>query len=110
MSDLSIFGGASRPADAGSLATKEFRRDGVTVWVGIGHPVQFPQHAGWRCRVRVERGTRLEQSQVVALSEREVLRMAMDLITSRLGVTESQFLDGAAIDGPASAELFALAR
>ncbi|WP_051027142.1 hypothetical protein [Nocardia higoensis] len=110
MSDLSIFGGAPRPADAGSLATKQFQDQGDTVWVGIGHPVQFPQRAGWRCRVRVERGTRLEQSQVVASSEGEVLRMALELVTTRLGLTESQFLDGAAIDAATSAELFALAR
>ncbi|HLS75699.1 MAG TPA: hypothetical protein VK083_02765 [Nocardia sp.] len=110
MSDQSIFAGAPRPADAGSLAAKQFENRGDTVWVGIGRPVPFPRRAGWCCRVRVERDTRLEQSQVVAASKREVLRLALELVTGRLGVTESQFLDGAAVDADASAELFALAR
>ncbi|MFF0527134.1 hypothetical protein ACFYT3_01975 [Nocardia amikacinitolerans] len=82
---------------ADDLATKEFDRDGVRVSVVIGRPVQFPGRAGWRCRVRVERGSRLEQSQVVAPTEREVLRLAMDLVTGRLELTEAQFLDGAAV-------------
>src|SRR5690606_31049719 len=110
MSDLSIFDGAPRPADAGTLAAKQFQDRGDTGWVGIGHPVPFPQRAGWRCRVRVERGSRLDQSQVVASSEREVLRMALELVTTRLGLTESQFLDGDEIDAETTAELFELAR
>ncbi|MEV0033279.1 hypothetical protein [Nocardia sp. NPDC050793] len=76
--------------------TKEFDRDGVRVSVFIGRPAPFPGRAGWRCRVRVERGTRLEQSQVVAPTEREVLRLALDLVTGRLEITEAELLDGAA--------------
>ncbi|WP_455132544.1 hypothetical protein [Microbacterium aurum] len=77
------------------IAVKEFQREGTHVSVTIGRPAQFPERAGWRCRVRVERETRLEQSQVVAPTEAEVLRMAMELVTSRLGLTGAEFLDGA---------------
>jgi len=93
--------------EAGVLASKEFQHDGTRVWVGIGRPVQFAERAGWRCRVRVERGTRLEQSQVVAPSEREVLRLALELVTIRLGLTESQLLDGATTDSSGADALLA---
>ncbi|MGV9820665.1 hypothetical protein [Nocardia xishanensis] len=78
---------------------KEFDRDGVRVVVSIGRPAPFPGRAGWRCRVRVERTTRFEQSQVVAPTEPEVLRLALDLVTGRLGITEAELLDGAAARG-----------
>ncbi|GAA5049422.1 hypothetical protein [Nocardia callitridis] len=76
------------------LATKEYVEDGVPVWVVIGRPEPHPTGAGWRCGVRVERGdVRFEQSQVVAPSEKEVLRLALELVTTRLGMTETQFFD-----------------
>ncbi|WP_431968890.1 hypothetical protein [Nocardia sp. bgisy134] len=39
----------------------------------------------------------LEQSQVVAPTEREVLRLALDLVTGRLEITEAKLLDGATV-------------
>lgn len=97
MPDLFNAGNLPKIVGDDMVAVKEFERDGARVWVGIGRPMPFPQRAGWRCRVRVERGTRLEQSQVVAPTEGEVLRMALELVTSRLGMSEAQFLDGAAL-------------
>ncbi|WP_040734860.1 hypothetical protein [Nocardia tenerifensis] len=78
------------------LATNEFLRDGVRVGVVIGRPQPYPGGSGWRCRVRVECGaTRLEQSQVVAPTAQEVLRLALELVTTRLGMTEAEFFEGA---------------
>lgn len=83
------------PADD-LLATNEFLRDGVRMSVVIGRPQPYPTGSGWRCRVRVECGTtRLEQSQVVAPTAQEVLRLALELVTTRLGITESEFFEGA---------------
>ncbi|VFA91304.1 Uncharacterised protein [Nocardia farcinica] len=101
---------AGRRTIGDPLATGEFRRNGVPVWAGIGRPVPVGERTGWRCRVRVERGSRLEQSQVVAPTEREVLRMALELVSARLGMTEAQFLDGALIRSNASGYLLAAAR
>ncbi|MGW4737076.1 hypothetical protein [Nocardia xishanensis] len=81
------------------LVAKEFDRDGVRVVVSIGRPAPFPGRVGWRCRVRVDRGTRFEQSQVVAPTEREVLRLALDLVTGRLLIAEAELLDGATACG-----------
>lgn len=78
------------------LATNEFLRDGVRMSVAIGRPQPYPTGSGWRCRVRVEYGTtRLEQSQVVAPTAQEVLRLALELVTTRLNMTESEFFEGA---------------
>ncbi|MFF3228435.1 hypothetical protein ACFYV7_36960 [Nocardia suismassiliense] len=83
------------PADD-LLATNEFLHDGVPVYVAIGRPQPYPDRTGWRCRVRVECGTtRLEQSQVVAPTAPEVLRLALELVTTRLGMTEAEFFEGA---------------
>ncbi|WP_433664981.1 hypothetical protein ACQPW1_24115 [Nocardia sp. CA-128927] len=83
------------PADD-LLATNEFLRDGVRMSVEIGRPQPYPTGSGWRCRVRVECGsTRLEQSQVVAPTAHEVLRVALELVTTRLHMTESEFFESA---------------
>ncbi|MFE3441948.1 hypothetical protein ACFXNW_02845 [Nocardia sp. NPDC059180] len=86
------------------LATKEFTVDGTAVRVMIGRPEPYATGRGWRCRIRVERGTsRLEQSQVVAPDESSVVRLALELVTSRLGVSENQFFEGATV-GPGATE------
>ncbi|BDU03979.1 hypothetical protein [Nocardia cyriacigeorgica] len=86
------------------LATKQFTVDGAAVRVMIGRPEPYATGRGWRCRIRVERGTsRLEQSQVVAPDEMSVVRLALELVTSRLGVSETQFFEGATV-GPGAAE------
>ncbi|WP_227997999.1 hypothetical protein [Nocardia australiensis] len=82
------------------LATKEFTANGTAVRVMIGRPERYATGRAWRCQVRIERGTsRLEQSQVVAVDESAVVRQALDLVTSRLGVSETEFFEGATL-GP----------
>ncbi|WP_228806862.1 DUF6968 family protein [Nocardia cyriacigeorgica] len=86
------------------LATKQFTVDGAAVRVMIGRPEPYATGRGWRCRIRVERGTsRLEQSQVVAPDEMSVVRLALELVTSRLGMSETQFFEGATV-GPGAVE------
>ncbi|MEV0291935.1 hypothetical protein [Nocardia sp. NPDC050710] len=85
--------------------TKEFDKGGTRIRVEIGRPTRYPAGPGWRCQVRIERGdSRFEQSQVVAPTEQAVARMALDLVTSRLALTEAAFFRGATVC-PGSASL-----
>ena len=87
---------------AGPLVRHEFVRNGIAVSVVIGRPEPERSGTSWRCRVRVEFGTgRLEQSQVVGTSTGRVLRQALELVTTRLGVTADELLGGATVGTPA---------
>ncbi|MFF0490704.1 hypothetical protein ACFYTQ_16930 [Nocardia sp. NPDC004068] len=91
--------GAARVAperEVTPLASYEFERDGVPVSVVIERPQVDVAGIAWRCRIRVLRGlARTEQSQVVGGSSQSVLQQALDLVTSRLGISEAELLAGA---------------
>ncbi|MCM6773358.1 hypothetical protein NDR87_07730 [Nocardia sp. CDC159] len=80
------------------LARHEFEQDGVPVSVVIERPEVDLAGIAWRCRVKVLRGPgRLEQSQVVGASASAVLRQALELCSSRLGISEAELLGGASV-------------
>ncbi|MFI5781575.1 hypothetical protein [Nocardia sp. NPDC051570] len=87
------------PARAATpLASHEFTMDGVPVTVVIDRPEVDLAGIAWRCRVRVLRGPgRIEQSQVVGASSRAVLQQALDLVSSRLGISEADLLGDATV-------------
>ncbi|NKY86294.1 hypothetical protein HGA07_11735 [Nocardia veterana] len=77
-----------------------FEVDGVPVTLVIERPEVDRAGIAWRCRLRVVRGNgRLEQSQVVGASASAVLQQALDLASSRLGVSEAELLGGADVGG-----------
>ncbi|MBF6330186.1 hypothetical protein IU452_16820 [Nocardia transvalensis] len=81
-----------------ALAQHEFTLDGVPVSVVIERPEVDLAGIAWRCRVRVLRGAgRVEQSQVVGGSASAVLQQALDLVSTRLGISESELLGGASV-------------
>ncbi|MBU3064039.1 hypothetical protein KO481_21220 [Nocardia sp. NEAU-G5] len=93
-------GGARRPAllVAAALATYETVVDGIPVSVAIERPEADRAGEAWRCRIRVIRGTgRREQSQVVGVSAEAVLREAIELAATRLGVAGADLLGEASV-------------
>ncbi len=88
---------------ASPLARHEFTMDGVPVTVVIERPEVDLAGIAWRCRVRVLRGSgRTEQSQVVGASASAVLQQALDLVATRLGISEADLLGGASVGLAAS--------
>ena len=93
-------GRARRPAllVATALATYDTVVDGIAVSVVIERPEADRTGAAWRCRIRVTRGTgRREQSQVVGTSAEAVLREAIALAATRLGIATSDLLGEASV-------------
>lgn len=93
-------GRARRPAllVATALATYETVTDGAEVSVAIERPEVDSAGVAWRCRIRVTRGiARREQSQVVGTSAEAVLRQAIELAATRLGIPAADLLGEARV-------------
>jgi|GEM_PF-7037435 len=93
-------GGMRRPAllVATALATYETVVDGIEVSVMIERPEVDRAGIAWRCRIRVDRATgRREQSQVVGTSAEAVLRQAIELAATRLGIGAADLLGEASV-------------
>ncbi len=75
----------------------------AAVAVVIERPEVDREGVAWRCRVRLNRGTRREQFQIVGLSSESVLRQAVDLVAERLGISECELLGEATLGASAVA-------
>lgn len=75
------------------LVLKDFHDGEGQGLIVTGRPTLNPS-GDWQCRVRIERGSgRIEQVLVVAPSEREVVRRALEHLTTLLAMTHTQFFD-----------------
>jgi hypothetical protein len=89
---------------AAALATYETAVEGIPVAVAIERPEADRAGEAWRCRIRVIRGTgRRELSQVVGVSAEAVLREAIELAATRLGIAGADLLGEASVGIAAAA-------
>ena len=78
---------------AAPLIAAKIVNDRLQAEIAVGRPA-VTAVGGWYCQIRIERGhLSIEHSYLMAPTEREVVQLAVDLVTDRLGISLADFVE-----------------